>query len=550
MTPIGVTWRVFLALGGVGAGLVSVRVGFPAWQVGAWLGDLLTGWAVITAGLLGTLRRASLRTGALLVLGGFAWFLADWTTVGGPVGGAATAAMFLHRGFLLHALFTAPVGRAASREERIAVVAAYAASLVPWIWTNAVTAVAASALAVGLGVLFVIRAPGLLRPAKRGAVAAIALVAASIGAGFAIRAIWEVPAAASVALVVYEAAFVIAAVSAVAISVTAARTGAAADLVVEFGAGRGGGLEGALRWALGDDELVVGYGTGVPGEFVDSRGGRVATGADALPVIGAGDREVATIRAAAGTLDDPALRASVTAAVRLDAANRALRSDVEAQAEAVRASQRRIISAGDEESRRLAERLHAGVGARLDDLAAAIDSASEAARSEKTKAGLAEARSSLARAHEDLGRLARGLDPQALGADGLAGALTAVARDAVLPVDLAIDDALRLPMQVEAAVYFLCLEGLANVAKHASADRVSITVKASPGGRVRVEIRDDGVGGAALAAGAGLRGLADRVAALGGTLGVSSPEGGGTTLSAILPAGEPPGSRSAPTGGP
>ncbi len=94
----------------------------------------------------------------------------------------------------------------------------------------------------------------------------------------------------------------------------------------------------------------------------------------------------------------------------------------------------------------------------------------------------------------------------------------------------------RLPGELEAAVYFVCAEGLANVAKYASASRARLEVAARDG-RVTVVVADDGIGGADTTRGTGLQGLADRVEALGGTLGVASPAGGGTRLAAEIPLG-------------
>jgi signal transduction histidine kinase len=96
--------------------------------------------------------------------------------------------------------------------------------------------------------------------------------------------------------------------------------------------------------------------------------------------------------------------------------------------------------------------------------------------------------------------------------------------------------AAKLPAEVEAVAYFLCSEALANVAKHASASRVSMSVAAGDG-RVRVAVEDDGIGGADPSGGTGLRGLADRVEAVGGSLYVESPPGGGTRLAAEIPLG-------------
>jgi signal transduction histidine kinase len=115
----------------------------------------------------------------------------------------------------------------------------------------------------------------------------------------------------------------------------------------------------------------------------------------------------------------------------------------------------------------------------------------------------------------------------------LAGALDAVVERVPVPVELSVD-AKGLPPPVEAAVYFVCSEAVANVVKYASASRVRVSVAADEE-RVTLRVEDDGIGGAALDAGSGLRGLADRVEALGGALSVDSPPGAGTRLAAEIP---------------
>ena len=134
--------------------------------------------------------------------------------------------------------------------------------------------------------------------------------------------------------------------------------------------------------------------------------------------------------------------------------------------------------------------------------------------------------------------LARGLHPGVLSAQGLAAALPMLAARCPVPVELdAPPD--RLPEHVEVALYYVVSEALANIAKYARASRVAVHV-ARVGAGVEVSIADDGVGGADAARGTGLRGLADRVEALGGVLVVSSPPGEGTRLLAVVPLAELP----------
>jgi signal transduction histidine kinase len=147
---------------------------------------------------------------------------------------------------------------------------------------------------------------------------------------------------------------------------------------------------------------------------------------------------------------------------------------------------------------------------------------------------LAAAGRELALALDELRELARGLHPAVLTDRGLGAAVETLAGRAPFPVEVAAMPETRLPEPVEAGAYYLIAEALTNVAKYANASTVRVAVTAS-NGSLEVEVSDDGIGGADPAAGSGLRGLADRVEALGGTLTVTSPAGAGTTLRAEIP---------------
>jgi signal transduction histidine kinase len=137
---------------------------------------------------------------------------------------------------------------------------------------------------------------------------------------------------------------------------------------------------------------------------------------------------------------------------------------------------------------------------------------------------------------EELRDLARGIHPAVLSAHGLGVALEQVAARAPVPVKLDVDLAERLPEPIELAAYFVVSEALANVGKHAQATAVRVVVARRDAHAV-IEVADNGVGGADDGGGSGLRGLADRVEALGGWLEVVSPAGRGTVLTAELPCG-------------
>jgi signal transduction histidine kinase len=142
----------------------------------------------------------------------------------------------------------------------------------------------------------------------------------------------------------------------------------------------------------------------------------------------------------------------------------------------------------------------------------------------------------LDQALDELRELARGIHPSVLSDRGLEAALDGLARRAPLPVELEQTPAERLPDRVESAAYFVVAEALTNVAKYAQATQASVNVRRQ-NGQVLVEVSDDGVGGADPATGSGLRGLLDRVSAVGGRLEVDSRPGEGTTIRASIPCG-------------
>jgi signal transduction histidine kinase len=200
------------------------------------------------------------------------------------------------------------------------------------------------------------------------------------------------------------------------------------------------------------------------------------------------------------------------------------------------ASRARIVEASYETRRRIERDLHDGAQQRLVALALDLRRAeTELERAPGEAAGiLAEARTKLDEALGELRELARGIHPAVLTDRGLVPALEALASRSPVPVETEASLDERLPPSIEAAAYFVVSEALANVAKYAEASLVSVRL-ARENGAARVTVTDDGVGGADPADGSGLRGLTDRVEALGGRLAVESPTGRGTTVSAAFP---------------
>jgi signal transduction histidine kinase len=216
--------------------------------------------------------------------------------------------------------------------------------------------------------------------------------------------------------------------------------------------------------------------------------------------------------------------------IRLDA-------ELQVRLDELRDSRARIVEAGDAARRKLERDLHDGAQQRLVGLALDLRLARERLGEDPEGAAalLDEAQEELARATEELRELARGIHPAVLSDRGLEAAVDALAARAPFPVDVDSRVNGRLPDPVEAAAYFVVAEALTNAAKHAGADRTEVGIRQDDG-RLRVEVRDDG-GGGADAEGSGLRGLADRVTALDGNLEISSRRGEGTTVRATIPLG-------------
>jgi PAS domain S-box-containing protein len=200
------------------------------------------------------------------------------------------------------------------------------------------------------------------------------------------------------------------------------------------------------------------------------------------------------------------------------------------------ASRARVVEAGDAERRRLERNLHDGAQQQLVSLAVQLRLVEARLESDPARARqeLVDARDQLGNALNELRELARGIHPAILTDGGLAPALSALATRAPVPVEITDVPGDRLPEPVEAAAYYLIAEAVTNVAKHAQASHVSVSVRRDDA-RVVVDVVDDGVGGADADSGSGLHGLADRVEALHGRLHIDSPRGGGTRIEAQIP---------------
>jgi len=316
--------------------------------------------------------------------------------------------------------------------------------------------------------------------------------------------------------------------------------GGASDLIVELGRGLElGQLRDAIAHALRDPSLELGFWLRDPDEYVDVDGRSIsvaATPGRAVTVLERHGRKVAALVHDPALTESPALLDAVSSAAGLALENERLLAESRARLDEVRDSRARLVEASVAERRRLERNLHDGAQQRLVTLSLHLRMAQETVRDDPAAAEtmLERVGEDLMQALDELRELARGLHPAVLADRGLAPALQALANRSPFPVAIAGVPDVRLPEPVEAALYYVAAESLTNAAKHAGATSGRVELSTTPTA-VIVEIRDDGRGGAALTGGTGLRGLGDRVEALGGELQVRSPAGGGTVIRAELP---------------
>jgi signal transduction histidine kinase len=532
-------WRAVapgLIVTGAVVGVAAVRAASEWDDARRWLPDLAVGLAFVIAGAAVCTRRPG--TGLLLAATGFAWFAGNFDS----------GLVYLHRGPLVHLIIAYVGWRPRGRLDATALIAGYVAAIVVPLWNEPLSS---SVLAVGLVV--VVRRSMLASTGRARAERATALLAAVIFGlavlSFAIvtRAVPSGAAHEPMLLAYYAAVGTIAVL--LAVRLASPSTLAVTDLVVELGESRSPTLRSALADVLGDPTLEVGY-VSTDGSYRDEQGNE-------LELPGPDDSRAATfveweaqpfvvLVHDASVLDEPVVAEAVAAATRLSAANNALTAEVRQQLDAIDASRRRLVVAADEQRRRLESRLREGAERRIAELSEELTALSQRHRC------IGESQISMSASNEvfdhvdravrhlehtvaDLRLIAGGLHPRDLDA-GLAEALQSLVERCPFEVSARIDHGVTADGEVAVAAYFVCAEALANVAKHADASAATVRVS-QHGDALGIEVVDDGGGGADPTVGSGLRGLADRVEALGGVFAVTSPISGGTRLVAELPLG-------------
>jgi signal transduction histidine kinase len=533
------------------------------------------GWAFIGSGLLVRMREPGNLVGALMIATGFAWFLRALLESDSPTVftvGLATAALAYP--MIVHLLLIYPDGRFQTTYEKRFQAVGYASIVVIgvvanlfWPWPNdRCTDCPENRLLLldrpGLG--RALYAVGLLLALVALVVAVVALVRRWRSEGTrARRALTPVLASGALVVVAILVLVVTSLVSAPAsdyafFAVTAVFVTVPIAFLVGFlrtrlapaAVGRllaeldespsAKETEAALGRVLSDPTLRLAYWLPAAQGYVDVDGRRFhlphdSSGRTSTRVDYRGE-PVAALVYDESLRREPELVQAVAAAARVTLQKYRLEAELKAKVEELRSSRARIVEAGDAERRRLERNLHDGVQQRLVTLALTLKLAERETGSDPKGAAemLRGAHDELANALEELRELARGLHPAVVADRGLAAAIEGLAARMPVPVEATVELESRPSVASEVAAYYVVAEALANVVKYAQASEVRVEVRRD-GSDVVVAVADDGVGGAAPAPGSGLGGLGDRVEALGGSLAIDSPSGGGTALRARIP---------------
>lgn len=316
-----------------------------------------------------------------------------------------------------------------------------------------------------------------------------------------------------------------------------------AELVVDLGkAHTPDERRDAIARTLGDPSVTIAYWLRDENRYVDLAGHDVdlpnSDDRAATQVVRQG-RRVAAISHDRALSEEPELLSAVAAAAAMALENEQLHADLRARLEDLKSSRARIVEAADTERKRIERDLHDGTQQRLTSAIMSLGMAEATLTAEQlvAKSWLAQTRNTLAIALDELRDLSQGIHPSVLTSSGLRPALEDLVYVTPLPVTLIIrpDDLdRRLPVAIEQGAYFVVAEALTNVTKHAAASGVIVTLCRQES-RVSVSIRDDGNGCADPDKGTGLRGLADRIHALGGTFSINTDPNAGTEVRAEIP---------------
>jgi signal transduction histidine kinase len=562
-----------IAVAGVAGAATTLALGLTNDEVDhvgirVFLNDWIT-LNYIGAGLIAWWRRPDSRFGPLMVAAGFVNFLGtlDWATADVPftIGAALDVLPPL---LFLHVFLGYPSGRLVGWFEVSIVGGAYLTGIslglarlmlgsagprnlieiaskphaVDVMRDVGFVAISAFCLA-GIGVLAV-RRWGPRRPLRRPLaplVDSFALGLLMIAALFSSMVFVGTPDEVAAVETVRRATFFVVGLAPIAFLIGLLRSRlAVGPAIVSLGAEAArGDVVAALRTALRDPSLEVAYWVAEYDTYADLDGRAIELPTSAGRATTLIDRDdgahVAALVHDVSLREEPELLEAVTAAAGFALENERLQAELRARLEELKGSRARIIEAAQTERQRLERDLHDGAQQRLVALSLELGLLEERfAGDADATAALEQTRREVAESLRELRELAQGIHPAVVTGHGLAVALKTLAARAQVPVRLTVDLDGRVPERQEVAAYYVVAESLTNVAKYAHASAAAVDVR-QVDGRLVVEVVDDGVGGADTSSGSGLRGLADRVEALGGRLRVWSPTGGGTRVRAEVP---------------
>jgi signal transduction histidine kinase len=557
-----------LALAGCAAAAAAVALAYASDHLeepGIHAG--LVDWVILPyvfAGLIAWWRRPDSRFGPLMVAAGFAMFLSSlqWSNAALPY---TIGLLFdlLPATLFLHVYLAFPDGRLAPGAERILVVAGYGASvglqLVKMLLgggdPNDLLAVTTSSAAdtvedvqlvalsaISLAGIVVLAVRGRRRPMRRW----VALLVESFALGLVMLALlllaglfgW------SSFETIRRITFAILGLAPLAflVGVLSSRLARStvADLLVELrGSPPSEALPGIFARALRDPSVTIAYWLPEYESWADLEGRPVELPAEdsgrAATVIERDGVPLAALVHNRSLTDEPELLDAASAAAGIALENARLQADLRAHLEELKGSRERVVEAGLKERQRLERNLHDGAQQRLVALSLQLRMLEKRLSDDPdARERLDQARQEITLSLEELRTVAHGLHPAVVSDHGLAVALEALVARAPVPIRLTVGFEDRVDERLEVAAYYVVSESLANIGKHANATSATVAV-ARDNGELVVEIVDDGVGGADTEGGTGIRGLADRVEALGGRLRVWSPSGDGTRVRAEMP---------------
>ena len=533
LAPALATTGVVLAVGVVSESF-RLRPG-----IDAWLPDLLAGASLAVAGAVITAIDPRSGLGFIVTLAGLAWFLPNFRGVElWPIALLAESAVVLHRAVLFHAVVSFPDGHVRRSSERVVVALAYVVALGDLMRTEVPAVLWSVGAVLAFGAVIATRT-GSAHVAGMRAVPVMVLLAAVVGGTNLLFLRFGNSPPPQAIVHAYEAGL---AAVAVVLTVTVARyqsrRSSLTAAAVELTQGRAGYVRDLLATALRDPTVEVAFAADAtaPTTWVDELGRPIdalrASGSRAVIPIVVDGQPVAELACESVVAEDPEFRRSIETAARLAARNARLRAGLRSEADQLRASQVRLLTAADDQRIALAQQLERGAGASLQELGPLLDAVPDDA-APAVRSAVDRSRARVDRLTAGLRSLSAGLGPADLGSTGLEDALSGLTAGFDGRLNLNVD-APELPDSLAAATYFICAEGIANAVKHAGASEICVTVERR-GDRLLISIVDDGRGGASVDTGSGLRGLADRATALGGSLSLVSPSGEGTRLSVDLP---------------